>query len=45
MCIRDSFYSDQILTPDRMGALISTYRYFLSAPNGPLNGIELVTPP
>ena len=39
------FYSDQILTPDRMGALISTYRYFLSAPNGPLNGIELVTPP
>ena len=36
------FYTDQIATPT---PLISTYRYFLSAPNAPANGVVVVTPP
>lgn len=39
------FYTDQIPTTDRMGGIISTYRFFLSAPNAPMNGVEMVSPP
>jgi hypothetical protein len=39
------FYTDQVLLPDRTTSIISTYKYFLSAPGGALNGIELVEPP
>ena len=39
------FYTDQTLSPDRRSPLVSTYRYFLSAPMGPDNGIEVLTPP
>lgn len=39
------FYNDQIVGPDRRSPLVSTYRFFLSAPGGAMNGIVLVTPP
>ena len=39
------FYTDQILDPARRSPVVSTYRYFLSAPSGPMNGIELFGPP
>src|SRR6185295_576076 len=35
------FYSDQVLDRNRENPLVSTYRYFLSAPNGPDNGVEV----
>ncbi len=39
------FYADQVLMPDRTAPLVSTYRYFLSAPGGPNNGVEVFSPP
>ncbi len=39
------FYADQVLTDDRLSPTVSTYRYFLSAPGGPDNGLELFSPP
>ncbi len=39
------FYSDQVLLPGRQRAAVSTYRYFLAAPNGPDNGVVLFQVP
>jgi hypothetical protein len=39
------FYNDQIIGPDRRSPLVSTYRFFLSAPMGAENGLVIVTPP
>jgi hypothetical protein len=39
------FYNDQALDRDRENPLVSTYRYFLSAPNGPDNGVEVFDGP
>ena len=39
------FYADQVLAPDRTGPMVSSYRYFLSAPGGPDNGVALFSPP
>jgi hypothetical protein len=38
------FYTDQALDASSLNAVVSTYRYFLSAPNGPDNGIEIFNP-
>lgn len=39
------FYSDQCLSPDRSEVVVSTYRYFLSGPSGPRNGVAVFSPP
>ncbi|MCC7382104.1 MAG: hypothetical protein IT384_09750 [Deltaproteobacteria bacterium] len=39
------FYTDQILAPGDTSAIVSTYRYFLSAMNGPANGVVVVPVP
>jgi hypothetical protein len=39
------FYTDQTLDQNRERPLVSTYRYFLSGPNGPLNGVQLFSAP
>lgn len=39
------FYTDQALDSLRQASTVSTYRYFLSAPGGPMNGVELFSPP
>lgn len=39
------FYNDQCLDESRENPVISTYRYFLSAENGPLNGVEVFDGP
>jgi hypothetical protein len=39
------FYSDQAVDRDRENPIVSTYRYFLSAPNGPDNGVEVFDGP
>lgn len=39
------FYTDQALGPDRMRPVVSSYRFFLAAPMGPRNGVEVVSPP
>jgi hypothetical protein len=38
------FYTDQALDASTLNPVVSTYRYFLSAPNGPNNGIEIFNP-
>jgi hypothetical protein len=38
------FYTDQAIDPASSMPIVSTYRYFLSAPNGPMNGIEIFNP-
>lgn len=39
------FYVEQALAPDRSSPIVSSYRYFLSAPGGPDNGVEVFSPP
>jgi hypothetical protein len=39
------FYADQALAPDRASSMVSSYRYFLSAPGGPDNGVVVFSPP
>jgi hypothetical protein len=39
------FYTDQVLDSGRLNPQVSTYRYFLSAPGGPMNGVDLFSPP
>lgn len=39
------FYTDQVLDPMRRNPVVTTYRYFLSATDGPDNGVELFTAP
>lgn len=39
------FYADHVLDSDRRAPMVSSYRYFLSAPTGPDNGVEVFSPP
>jgi hypothetical protein len=40
------FYTDQVLAPDHMTPIVSTYRYFLNGPMmKPDNGLQIVSPP
>lgn len=38
------FYTDQVLDRSGTNPAVSSYRYFLSAPSGPDNGLELYAP-